>query len=61
MQPSFRPNVAGKLCIANIEERWTNMPLLDSPVASPRTGDFNFVGFTYVRPASYLNKTGSFC
>ncbi|RWR80519.1 Protein kinase domain-containing protein [Cinnamomum micranthum f. kanehirae] len=61
MQPSFRPNVAGKLCIANIEERWTNMPLLDSPVASPRTGDFNFVGFTYVRPASFLNKTGSFC
>ncbi|KAJ8632958.1 hypothetical protein MRB53_026294 [Persea americana] len=47
IQPSFRPNVAGKHCIANFEERWTNMPLLDSPVASPTAGGCNFVGFTY--------------
>eukprot|EP00268_Persea_americana_P008442 TRINITY_DN13265_c0_g4_i1.p1 TRINITY_DN13265_c0_g4~~TRINITY_DN13265_c0_g4_i1.p1 ORF type:complete len:193 (+),score=45.61 TRINITY_DN13265_c0_g4_i1:186-764(+) len=60
IQPSFRPNVAGKHCIANFEERWTNMPLLDSPVASPTAGGCNFVGFTYVRPTSYLNKTNSF-
>ncbi|RWR73496.1 serine/threonine-protein kinase AtPK2/AtPK19 [Cinnamomum micranthum f. kanehirae] len=60
IQPSFRPNVAGKHCIANFEERWTNMPLLDSPVASPTAGDCNFVGFTYVRPTSYLNETNSF-
>ncbi|XP_077239308.1 serine/threonine-protein kinase AtPK2/AtPK19-like [Tasmannia lanceolata] len=57
IQPSFRPNVAGKQCIANFEERWTNMSLLDSPVASPVAGDSNFMGFTYVRPATYLQGT----
>ncbi|XP_058075405.1 serine/threonine-protein kinase AtPK2/AtPK19-like isoform X2 [Magnolia sinica] len=60
IQPSFRPNVAGKHCIANFEERWTNTPLSDSPVASPVAGECNFVGFTYVRPAPYLQRTGSF-
>ncbi|XP_058110703.1 serine/threonine-protein kinase AtPK2/AtPK19-like [Magnolia sinica] len=60
IQPSFRPNVAGKHCIANFEERWTNMPLLDSPAASPRAGESNFMGFTYVRPTPYLRRRGSF-
>ncbi|KAG1371471.1 serine/threonine-protein kinase AtPK2/AtPK19 [Cocos nucifera] len=54
VQPSFRPSVAGKNCIANFDEHWTSMPLLDSPVASPVAGDSNFVGFTYVRPAPFL-------
>ncbi|KAK1265676.1 Serine/threonine-protein kinase AtPK2/AtPK19 [Acorus gramineus] len=54
IQPSFRPNVAGQLCIANFEERWTNMPLQDSPISSPVSADSNFNGFTYVRPSTLL-------
>ncbi|XP_020580039.1 serine/threonine-protein kinase AtPK2/AtPK19-like [Phalaenopsis equestris] len=50
IQPSFRPNVADKLSIVNFDEKWTNMSVLDSPVASPVAGDCNFNGFTYVRP-----------
>ncbi|XP_077232820.1 serine/threonine-protein kinase AtPK2/AtPK19-like [Tasmannia lanceolata] len=61
IQPSFRPNVAGKQCVANFEERLTNMALLDSPVASPVAGDCNFMGFTYVSPAPFLKGTQSFC
>ncbi|KAF3794351.1 Serine/threonine-protein kinase AtPK2/AtPK19 [Nymphaea thermarum] len=49
-EPGFRPNVGGKECVANFDERWTSMPLLDSPAASPRPGESNFIGFTYVRP-----------
>ncbi|XP_062215682.1 serine/threonine-protein kinase AtPK2/AtPK19-like isoform X2 [Phragmites australis] len=56
IQPSFRPNVAGKTCIANFDECWTSMPVLDSPVASPVAADSNFVGFSYVRPATFLQK-----
>ena len=56
IQPSFRPNVAGKTCIANFDECWTNMPVLDSPVASPVAANSNFVGFSYVRPAPFLQK-----
>ncbi|KAG6531331.1 serine/threonine-protein kinase AtPK2/AtPK19-like [Zingiber officinale] len=56
IQPSFRPNVAGKACIANFDKEWTNMPVLDSPVASPVTGQNEFPGFTYVRPAPFLQK-----
>ncbi|KAJ4971214.1 hypothetical protein NE237_004313 [Protea cynaroides] len=52
IQPSFRPEVAGKHCIANFDERWTNMPVLDSPAASPKTNDCPFKGFTYVRPGA---------
>ncbi|KAJ8552886.1 hypothetical protein K7X08_020279 [Anisodus acutangulus] len=33
------------------EEQWTNMPLLDSPAASPKSGENPFNGFSYVRPA----------
>lgn len=50
IQPSFCPQVSGKLCIANFEEQWTSMPLLDSPAASPKSGDNPFKGFSYVRP-----------
>ncbi|XP_023770986.1 serine/threonine-protein kinase AtPK2/AtPK19 [Lactuca sativa] len=52
IKPSFVPQVAGKQCIANFEECWTNMPpLLDSPAASPKCKENPFKGFTYVRPA----------
>ncbi|KAG0477423.1 hypothetical protein HPP92_013806 [Vanilla planifolia] len=56
VQPSFRPNVDGKLCIANFDEKWTSMSLADSPVASPVSGECNFAGFSYVRPAVFLQK-----
>ncbi|CAL4930842.1 unnamed protein product [Urochloa decumbens] len=56
IQPSFRPNVAGKTCIANFDECWTSMPVLDSPAASPVAANSNFVGFSYVRPAPFLQK-----
>ncbi|KAK1270852.1 Serine/threonine-protein kinase AtPK2/AtPK19 [Acorus gramineus] len=56
IQPSFRPNVAGKLCVANFEERWTSMSLQDSPISSPVSGDCNFTGFTYVRPSTFLQN-----
>ncbi|KAF2306627.1 hypothetical protein GH714_019897 [Hevea brasiliensis] len=57
IQPSFRPEVAGKLCIANFEKRWTEMPLSDSPAASPKSNVNPFVNFSYVRPAaSFLQK-----
>nr|GMD50108.1 serine/threonine-protein kinase AtPK2/AtPK19-like [Ipomoea batatas]GME12708.1 serine/threonine-protein kinase AtPK2/AtPK19-like [Ipomoea batatas] len=51
IQPSFRPDVAGKRCTANFDERWTSMALLvDSPAASPKTGgetENPFRDFTY--------------
>ncbi|KAG8650052.1 serine/threonine-protein kinase AtPK2/AtPK19 [Manihot esculenta] len=50
IQPSFRPEVAGKHCIANFEKRWTDMPLSDSPAASPKSNVNPFINFTYVRP-----------
>lgn len=53
IQPSFCPQVSGKLCIANFEEQWTSMPLLDSPAASPKSGENPFRGFSYVRPEVY--------
>ncbi|XP_065852537.1 serine/threonine-protein kinase AtPK2/AtPK19-like [Euphorbia lathyris] len=52
IKPSFRPEVAGKKCIANFEKRWTEMPLSDSPAASPKTDVNPFLNFTYVRPVS---------
>ncbi|OVA13704.1 Protein kinase domain [Macleaya cordata] len=60
IQPSFLPEVAGKHCIANFEECWTNMSLLDSPASSPKPNDIYFKGFTYVRPTThFLQKNGS--
>ncbi|KAM5563695.1 serine/threonine-protein kinase [Rosa sericea] len=53
IKPSFRPNVAGQHCIANIENYWTDMPLVDSPAASPKASSGNpFSGFSYVRSAA---------
>ncbi|KAL5540006.1 hypothetical protein UlMin_044977 [Ulmus minor] len=61
IQPSFRPEVAGKHCVANFDTCWTEMTLVESPVASP-VGGGNFMGFSYVKPAaSFLGKDSSFC
>ncbi|KAK4801408.1 hypothetical protein SAY86_021895 [Trapa natans] len=54
INPSFRPEVAGKQCIANFEKKWTEMSITDSPAASPTTGVNPFSGFTYVRPTGYF-------
>ncbi|VVB12790.1 unnamed protein product [Arabis nemorensis] len=63
VQPSFRPEVSGRLCIANFDKCWTDMSVLDSPAASP-TADARanpFINFTYVRPpTSFLHQTSSF-
>ncbi|KAI4324540.1 hypothetical protein MLD38_030023 [Melastoma candidum] len=57
IKPSFCPEVDGTLCIANFEKRWTDMPIVDSPAASPTPGGNPFKGFTYVRPpASFLQN-----
>ncbi|KAI4306576.1 hypothetical protein L6164_029839 [Bauhinia variegata] len=53
IRPSFVPEVAGKHCVANFDDRWTNMPLLDSPAASPKFNDNPFGGFFYVSPPSF--------
>ncbi|KMT17414.1 hypothetical protein BVRB_2g038690 [Beta vulgaris subsp. vulgaris] len=47
IQPSFKPVVGGKECVANISDEWTKMPLVDSPATSPRSGEQNdnFKGF----------------
>lgn len=47
VRPCFVPNVSGKHCVANFEERWTNMPLLDSPASSPKKDDSTFKNFSY--------------
>lgn len=62
IQPSFRPEVAGKHCIANFDKCWTDMKLSDSPAASPKTNTNPFVNFTYVRPAaSFLKQNSPLC
>ncbi|KAL3530723.1 hypothetical protein ACH5RR_010045 [Cinchona calisaya] len=51
IQPSFLPEVDGNQCIANVDKCWTNKPVIDSAVSSPRCADNNiFQGFNYVRP-----------
>ncbi|XP_058737153.1 serine/threonine-protein kinase AtPK2/AtPK19-like [Vicia villosa] len=61
IQPSFRPEVAGKYCVANFEKRWTDMPVVDSPAASPNGGN-PFKDFSYVRPAaSFLQQNSPAC
>ncbi|KAL0382232.1 UNVERIFIED_CONTAM: Serine/threonine-protein kinase AtPK2/AtPK19 [Sesamum calycinum] len=52
IQPSFLPQVAGKQCVANFDERWTKMPVLVSPASSPKFAENPFKGFSYVRPAA---------
>ena len=62
IQPSFRPEVAGKHCIANFDKCWTEMSLVDSPVSSPTANGNLFQGFTYVRPpASFLQSNSPLC
>ncbi|KAM7276475.1 hypothetical protein ACFE04_018341 [Oxalis oulophora] len=57
IKPSFLPEVAGTHCVANFEECWTNMPLSDSPIASPKFDVNPFKGFTYEKPAaSFLQR-----
>ncbi|KAI3994151.1 hypothetical protein MKX01_012408 [Papaver californicum] len=62
IQPSFLPEVASQHCIANFDECWTNMPLLDSPAASPKPNEMYFKDFTYVKPTAshFFQKNGSF-
>ncbi|KAL3839937.1 hypothetical protein ACJIZ3_024528 [Penstemon smallii] len=57
--PSFRPEIAGDHCIANFDKQYTEMPLSDSPVSSPKFDGNHFLGFTYVRPASSFLKRDS--
>ncbi|KAL0341181.1 UNVERIFIED_CONTAM: Serine/threonine-protein kinase AtPK2/AtPK19 [Sesamum radiatum] len=52
IQPSFLPQVAGKQCVANFDERWTKMPVLVSPASSPKFAENPFKGFSYARPAA---------
>ncbi|CAK9152152.1 unnamed protein product [Ilex paraguariensis] len=56
LRPSFRPEVAGKHCVDNFDKRWTEKPLSDSPVSSPRkSGNFNFFqGFNFVRAEGWV-------
>ncbi|XP_058214780.1 serine/threonine-protein kinase AtPK2/AtPK19-like isoform X2 [Rhododendron vialii] len=62
IHPSFRPQVAGKHCVANFDTLWTDMPLQDSPVSSPKANSNHFQGFTYVRPtASPLQMNNPVC
>ncbi|KAB5561819.1 hypothetical protein DKX38_006776 [Salix brachista] len=60
IQPSFRPEVAGKHCIANFDKCWTDMTLSDSPAASPKMNTNPFVNFTYPNfhndPSSFSNR-----
>ncbi|KAI3847155.1 hypothetical protein MKW92_011448 [Papaver armeniacum] len=62
IQPSFLPEVASQHCIANFDECWTKMPLLDSPAASPKPNEMYFKDFTYVKPTAthFFQKNGSF-
>lgn len=55
IQPNFRPNVSGKDCIANFDERWTAMPPQDSPASTPKDGA-HFQGYTYVAPNPWLSE-----
>uniref|UniRef100_A0A6N2K831 non-specific serine/threonine protein kinase n=1 Tax=Salix viminalis TaxID=40686 RepID=A0A6N2K831_SALVM len=55
IQPSFRPEVAGKHCIANFDKCWTDMTLSDSPAASPKMNTNPFVNFTYSTMASLIS------
>ncbi|PON48611.1 Tyrosine-protein kinase [Trema orientale] len=52
IKPSFLPKVAGKLCVANFEEHWTKMALVESPASSPKFSENPFKRFSYVRTAA---------
>ncbi|XWS09520.1 hypothetical protein CRYUN_Cryun40dG0091600 [Craigia yunnanensis] len=53
IQPCFRPEVAGKNCIANFDKRLTDMTLSFSPASSPKTNVNPFTDFTYIRPVTH--------
>ena len=61
VQPSFRPLVNGKSCIANFDEMWTTQSVIDSagctPVGTP-TGDCHlaFKGYTYVAQHTLMSR-----
>lgn len=59
IQPGFRPEVAGKYCIANFEKKWTDMPLSDSPAVTPKNNTNPFADFSYVRPAATFLQSNS--
>eukprot|EP00243_Klebsormidium_subtile_P002824 TRINITY_DN15747_c0_g1_i1.p1 TRINITY_DN15747_c0_g1~~TRINITY_DN15747_c0_g1_i1.p1 ORF type:complete len:572 (+),score=191.40 TRINITY_DN15747_c0_g1_i1:494-2209(+) len=50
--PPFRPAVVDQRCVANFDEMYTKLPVLDSPGTTPKGGRHNdfFVGYTYVAP-----------
>lgn len=55
--PKFLPAVNGKQCTANFDEAWTTLPLDDSPVGTPKSGDRDFFrGYTYVAPNVWLKS-----
>lgn len=61
IKPSFRPDVAGSHCVSNFDKCWTDMPIVDSPAASPNGGN-PFKDFSYVRPAaSFLQRNSPAC
>ncbi|XP_062089252.1 serine/threonine-protein kinase AtPK2/AtPK19-like [Humulus lupulus] len=50
IKPSFLPKVEGDLCVANIDEYWTEMALVESPASTPKfTSENPFKKFSYVR------------
>ncbi|XP_010464481.1 PREDICTED: serine/threonine-protein kinase AtPK2/AtPK19 [Camelina sativa] len=62
VQPSFKPEVSGRQCIANFDKCWTEMSVLDSPASSPSSDPKAnpFTNFTYVRPPpSFLHRSTS--
>ncbi|XP_021291733.1 serine/threonine-protein kinase AtPK2/AtPK19-like [Herrania umbratica] len=59
IQPCFRPEVAGKHCIANFDERWTGLSLSFSPASSPKTNVNPFTDFTYIRPVTPCLQSSS--
>ncbi|GFZ15129.1 protein-serine kinase 1 [Actinidia rufa] len=61
IRPSFLPEVAGKHCVSNFYNRWTNVSVFNSPAGSPKYSEILFKGFTYVRPpAPFLQRNDSF-
>jgi ribosomal protein S6 kinase beta len=49
------PNVAGLTCIANFDECWMMVPMLDCPMTTA-ANRHSFVGLTYVRPTPILEE-----
>ncbi|KAL5058276.1 hypothetical protein RYX36_029880 [Vicia faba] len=58
IEPSFRPEVAGKYYVANFDKRWNDMPVVDSPSACPNGGN-PFKDFSYVIHAISFHQNNS--